>query len=109
MWPATLHPALPPTRPLWPPAAQVIDSESGKVIARSAAELRPRYVERFRSPVHCELVGRLHLGDTVVDREVITGLPDGAVADCMATYTVRGGRIQRMSFVWRPRTSNASL
>jgi hypothetical protein len=81
----------------------VTETETGKVLASSAEELRPRYVERFKTPVHCELVGRLTLQDTVIDREVITGLPGGAEADCMATYTVRGGKIQRMSFVWRPR------
>ncbi len=29
---------------------------------------RPRYVERFKTPVHCELLGRLVLGNVVVDR-----------------------------------------
>lgn len=94
---------------LMAPDVLVMETETGKVLARSAEELRPRYVERFKTPVHCELVGRLHLGDTVIDREVIRGLPDNAEADCMATYTVVDGKIKRMSFVWRPRNSNASM
>ena len=62
-----------------------------------------RYVERFKSPVHAELLGRLICGNTVVDREVITGLPEDAEADCMATYVVRDGLISKIQFVWRPR------
>lgn len=80
-----------------------------QTIAASAEQLRPRYVERFKSPVHCELLGRLALGNVVVDREIITGLPDGGVADCLATYTIEGGLISRIQFVWRPRTQGTSL
>ncbi|KIY99579.1 hypothetical protein MNEG_8383 [Monoraphidium neglectum] len=78
-----------------------LDTETGAVIASSSAELRPRYAKRFETPVHCELIGRLACGDTVVDRERITGLPGGAAADCMAVYTVKGGKIQRMQLLWK--------
>ena len=47
-----------------------------------------RYVERFKTAVHFELISRVCLGSVVVDREVISGLPGGGVADCMAFYTV---------------------
>lgn len=43
------------------------------------------------------------LGEVVIDREIISGLPDGAAADCMATYFVKDGLIRRMEFVWQPR------
>jgi hypothetical protein len=36
--------------------------------ADSKEVLRPRYVERFKTPVHCELIGRMILGNVVVDR-----------------------------------------
>ena len=39
-----------------------------------------------------------------VDREIITGLPGGAAADCLATYVVQGGAIKRMILMWKPRT-----
>ena len=71
------------------------------MIASSAEELRPRYVKRFQTPVHCELISRVSCGDTVVDRERISGLPDGGVADCMAMYTVKGGKIKRMQLLWK--------
>ena len=72
------------------------------MIAASAEELRPRYAARFETPVHCELLGRLACGDTVVDRERITGLPSGGAADCMAVYTVKRGKIVRMQLLWKP-------
>lgn len=82
----------------------VSDGETGKIIATSKEELRPRYVTRFQSPVHCELIGRLCIGSTVVDREIITGLPDGQEADCLATYVINDkDLIQRITFVWSPR------
>lgn len=85
-----------------PPRPQkALNTETGEVIARGVAELRPRYVERFKTPVHCELLGRLACGDTVVDRERITGLPGGGVADCMAVYTVKRGKITRMQLLWK--------
>ncbi|GIL64568.1 hypothetical protein Vafri_18465 [Volvox africanus] len=89
----------------------VLDGITGAVIASSKEELRPRYVERFKSPVHCELLGRLVLGDVVVDREIITGLPNGGVADCMATYVcdVAADKIKRITFVWKPRTEGVKL
>ena len=59
------------------------DAISGAVLASNKEELRPRYVERFKTPVYSELLGRLCLGNVVVDREIISGLPDGAVADCL--------------------------
>ncbi|KXZ53960.1 hypothetical protein GPECTOR_6g879 [Gonium pectorale] len=89
----------------------VTDGITGNVIASSKGELRPRYVERFKSPVHCELLGRLVLGNVVVDREIITGLPNGGVADCMATYVcdVPNNKISRITFVWQPRTEGVKL
>ncbi|GBF92024.1 hypothetical protein Rsub_04748 [Raphidocelis subcapitata] len=80
---------------------QAVDAETGAQIATSAAELRPRYERRFQTAVHCELLGRLACGDTVVDRERISGLPGGEWADCMAVYTVKGGKIVRMQLLWK--------
>lgn len=88
---------------------QVMDGITGAVLASSKAQLRPRYVERFKSPVCCELLGRLVLGNVVVDREIITGLPDDGVADCMATYVCEANLISKITFVWKPRTVGVKL
>lgn len=79
------------------------DAVTGAIMAQGHEQLRVRYGNRFKTAVYSELLGRLCLGDVVVDREIISGLPDGAVADCLATYHCKAGRITRMEFVWQPR------
>jgi putative hydrolase of HD superfamily len=79
------------------------DAVTGAVMAQGKQQLRERYENRFKTAVYSELLGRLCLGDVVVDREIIMGLPDGAAADCLATYHCKGGKIVRMEFVWQPR------
>lgn len=75
------------------------------VVVAATVACRKRYQARFQTEVHSELLGRLCLGNVVVDREVISGLPDdqGRTADCLATYHCEGGKIKKMSFVWQPR------
>jgi len=60
--------------------------------------------------VHCQLVSRTCLGNVVVDRETLTGLPspDGAAgyagkAECLAVYHVdtEAGRITKMQLHWK--------
>eukprot|EP01098_Paradermamoeba_levis_P011264 TRINITY_DN4819_c0_g1_i1.p1 TRINITY_DN4819_c0_g1~~TRINITY_DN4819_c0_g1_i1.p1 ORF type:complete len:117 (+),score=15.90 TRINITY_DN4819_c0_g1_i1:33-383(+) len=84
---------------------KVVDYFSGKVIATSREELRPRYVDRFsKNPqLHCEVLGRLCMNNIVVDREIISGLADGTVADCLATYEVNGSLITNVQLAWQPR------
>lgn len=41
---------------------------------------RKRYESRFQTEVHSELLGRLCLGNVVVDREIITGRPGNCAA-----------------------------
>eukprot|EP00741_Cyanophora_paradoxa_P013624 tig00020704_g13153.t1 len=72
--------------------ALLVNLDDGKVLASGKEEMRPRYVERFKSPeLHCDVVGRLAMGDTVVDREIIRG--PLRTAHCLAVYTVRDGVI----------------
>jgi hypothetical protein len=79
------------------------DALTGAVLCAGKEQLQARYSERFQTPVYSELLGRLCLGDVVVDREIITGLPGAASADCLATYHCSGGLIRKMEFVWKPR------
>jgi septum formation protein len=84
----------------------VTDIDTGIIIASNKVEMRPRYLKRFESTdLHCELVSRTVLDNVVIDREVISGLPHGDVADCIATYVcdVEGDEIGRVYFVWRVR------
>jgi predicted house-cleaning NTP pyrophosphatase (Maf/HAM1 superfamily) len=84
----------------------ITDIDTGTIIASNKDEMRPRYVKRFESTeLHCELICRTVLDNVVIDKEVITGLPNGDVADCIATYVcdVKNDKISRVSFVWRVR------
>ena len=82
--------------------ALVMDGWTGEVIARGGTEIRPRYEKRFQTPVDCQFIGRLALGNVVVDREVITGLPGGESVQCLAAYTVnvQKARISQCLLFW---------
>ncbi|KAF5835575.1 hypothetical protein DUNSADRAFT_7177 [Dunaliella salina] len=84
------------------------DAITDEILASGKAQLRSRYEKRFSTPVHAELLGRLTLGPVVHDREVIFGLPDNGVAECLATYVVDTSKspylIKKVKFVWKPRT-----
>jgi imidazolonepropionase-like amidohydrolase len=61
-------------------------------------EMRKPYTERFEnSPsLHCEIVNRIVLGNFVIDREKVTGLPDDQVINAVVIYDVQEGLIQRV-------------
>lgn len=82
--------------------AQVFDGWTGKIVARGITEIRPRYEQRFLTPVSCRFVGRLVLGNIVVDREAVSGLPDGASVECLAVYTVNilAAKISKCVLFW---------
>ncbi|MDE1148144.1 MAG: nuclear transport factor 2 family protein [Azospirillaceae bacterium] len=72
------------------------------LLASGAAEIRARHVTRFQEPnLHGHLVQRLCVGNTVVDREVVTRtFPEGTgTLDVLAIYEVTGERITRAWFV----------
>lgn len=82
--------------------AQVFDGWTGNLIARGLAEIRPRYEKRFLTPIWCRFIGRLVLGNVVVDREVVGGLPDDASVECLAVYTVNvtSAKISKCVLFW---------
>jgi len=65
--------------------------------------MRTRYAKKFEETpeLHCELINRMVDGNTVVDQELITGLPDGRVSHAIAIYKVAHGKIVEVHF-WRP-------
>jgi hypothetical protein len=78
---------------------ELIDLPSGRVIARSRAEMRPIYAERFSHPgLSARIHAKIDIGDFAVDRETIFGIP-GAPIDILAIYEVRDGLIRRVRFI----------
>ena len=67
----------------------LLDLQTGTELARGKDSIRERYTKRFASPgLKCILHARMAIGRVVVDKELITGLPDGKEANCMAVYQV---------------------
>jgi hypothetical protein len=64
-------------------------------------EMRKPYTNRFESSprLHCEIVNRIVLGNFVIDREKVTGLPDNKVINAAVIYEVQKGLIQRVWFL----------
>lgn len=65
------------------------------------AEMRKVYGNLFKiaPKLHCEIVNRIALGNFVIDRERVTGLPNGRIINAVAIYEVRDALIQRVWFV----------
>ncbi len=64
-------------------------------------KMRKTYKRFFKQVpnVHCELVNRISKGNYVIDRERITGLPDGKVMNATAIYEVKGDKICKVWFM----------
>lgn len=79
----------------------------GECIARGHAQMRARFIARFREPdLSAKLVTRTVLGDIVVDTELITrNFPEGlGTLEMLCIYEVRDGRIQKASFATGAKT-----
>ena len=63
--------------------------------------LRPRYKDIFdRSPkLHSEVVQRMVLSDTVIDKEIITGRAGEDRSNYIAIYQIKDGLIAKVNFV----------
>lgn len=85
----------------WREDAQVF-AHPDTLLANGAAEIRMRHVARFQEPnLHGRLIQRMSLGNTVIDREVVTRtFPEGpGRVDVIGIYELAGGKIARAWFV----------
>ncbi len=81
-----------------------------KLLASGAAQLRERFLARFKEPnLHAALLKRTVVGNVVIDHERVTRtFPEGTgVIELAAIYEVRQGRIARASFIFGPKTLDA--
>ena len=77
----------------------VRDLVTGEVRLTGRAAMRDVYGRMFEAgTVHAEIVGRLAVGDVVVDQERVTGHPLGGVVHALAHYAVAEGFIQQVWF-----------
>jgi hypothetical protein len=75
---------------------------SKKIVSQGLTDFRSRYEQLFASSpkLHCEIKSRLHLADSIVDEEFVTGingLPEGL--HTVAIYGFLDGLINRVWFV----------
>ncbi|MEL6649717.1 MAG: amidohydrolase family protein, partial [Bacteroidota bacterium] len=64
-------------------------------------KMGPNYQGMFENTpeLHCELVNRIVLGNTVIDQERVTGFGPDRVIKAVAIYTVENGKISVVRFV----------
>ena len=79
--------------------ATLIDLPTGQTIAAGMLEIRAMYQARFATPgLACRVHATNDIGDFAIDRETVTGLPDGPV-DVVAMYEVKNELIRRVFFI----------
>lgn len=74
----------------------------GERLACGHAEIRPRFVARFKEPdLKAHLLGRTVIGEFVTDHErVVRNFPEGrGYVEMLCVYEVKDGQIVRASFV----------
>ena len=78
----------------------VVADFNGAVTGQGLAALRERYARLFAEfPQNkVDLLGRIAVGQTVVDHERVFRTPDAAPFDVAAIYTIADGRIVRVDF-----------
>jgi imidazolonepropionase-like amidohydrolase len=64
-------------------------------------KMRKTYKRFFKQMpnVHCKLANRITLGNYVIDRERIAGLPNGKIMNATAIYEVKDGKICKVWFM----------
>jgi len=87
---------------VWADDAQCFEHPA-KPLARGVDEIRARHELRFREAnLHARLVHRMSVGNTVIDREVVTRtFPEGpGTIDVIAIYEVAHGKIANAWFIY---------
>ena len=63
--------------------------------------MRKNYQSFFESvpDLHCELVNRMVMGNTVIDQERVTGFKDGYILEAIAIYKIVDDKIAKVFFI----------
>ncbi|RIV27736.1 amidohydrolase [Fibrisoma montanum] len=71
-----------------------------KLLYKGKEAMRKQYSGMFeRTPVlHCELVNRIAVGNTVIDHESVTFAPDREPVKAVAIYKIENGKIAKVYF-----------
>lgn len=77
-----------------------IYDQTGKLLMQGKEQMRQRYAPMFdkAKELHCQLVNRIVMGNTVIDHESVTGVGEKAF-EAIAVYTIENGKIVKVSFI----------
>lgn len=81
-----------------------------KLLADGAAQIRERFVARFKEPnLHAQLINRIVAGNVVIDHESVTRtFPEGAgKIELVAIYEVQQDKIIKAWFMFGAKTLDA--
>lgn len=72
-----------------------------ELTSKGKDKMTPRYADMFKRlpDLHCELVQRDVLGNTVIDHERITGIPGVEPFEAIAIYKIEGEKIAKVYFI----------
>ncbi len=72
-----------------------------ELIYKGKERMRTNYANMFENTpeLHCELVNRIVLGNTVIDQERVTGFPGDQVIEAIAIYKIEKGKIAQVYFL----------
>jgi hypothetical protein len=78
----------------------VVADLNRQVTTQGNAAYRERYEKAFATfPQNkAELLGRIHVGSTIVDHEKVIRAPGGETFEIIAIYTLADGKIARVDF-----------
>lgn len=76
-------------------------SLDGSLLFEGKEAMRKRYGEYFtQTPqLHCHLVKRMVMGNTVIDQEKVTGIPNVDLVEAIAIYTIKDEKIAIVRFI----------
>ncbi len=74
-----------------------------KLTAKGKEVIRPNYASMFEKlpELHCELVNRIVMGNTVIDQERVTGFANRDTMHCTAIYKIEDGKIAKVYFIYK--------
>ena len=72
-----------------------------RLMGKGIDSMRRNYGRLFEQTpqLHVEIVNRMHLGNTVIDQELVRGMSSSGPVEVIAIYRVTDGRIDRVRFV----------
>ncbi|MEZ4992518.1 MAG: amidohydrolase family protein [Saprospiraceae bacterium] len=71
------------------------------LIGKGKDNIRPNYQNMFNQipELHCKLMNRTILGNTVIDQEYVTGFPNGNALEAIAIYKIENHKIAKVYFI----------